>query len=194
MTRLLRLKLEKLQFTICIKAPRLTADLTILPLRDCEVCVLIVREGSVEEYSLNGHAIIDFVVCAKCLRATGLNFNLEGQIGDLSNTSLIPVVCMKRARIGGHHLSKFYGKAGPSGTILIQTSPLGLIILHKSLKEAETAIEDTSARIALILSPIPLANQARKAVLKIILGEEGLVDLMKLNYGVLGLFCAHCLG
>ena len=65
------------KFTICIKA-RLTADLTILPLRDCEVCVLIVREGSVEEYtcSLNGYAIIDFVVRAKRLRATGLNFRL----------------------------------------------------------------------------------------------------------------------
>ena len=124
------------------------------------MCVLIVREGSVEEYSLNGYAIIDFVVRAKRLRATGLNFNL-GQIGDLSNTSPVPVVCMKRALIGGRHLSKFYGKAGPSGTILIRASPLGMIVLHKSLREAATAIEDMSARIGLILSPISLANQAR---------------------------------
>ena len=78
------------KFTIYIKG-RLIADLTILPLRDCEVCVLIVRGGSIEEYSLRGYAIMDFVVRAKRFRATGLNFNLEGQIDDLSNTSPIPI-------------------------------------------------------------------------------------------------------
>ena len=51
-------------------------------------------------------------------------------------------------------MSKFYGKSGTSGTVLIRASPLRLIVLHKSLREAQTAIEDMSARIGLILSPI----------------------------------------
>ena len=118
------------KFTISIQS-RLTEDLTILPLRDCEVCVLTVREGSVEEYSLNGYALIDFVVHAKRLRATGQNFHLEGLIGDISNTSPVRLVCMKRALIGGRHLSKFYGKSDTSGNVLIRASPLGLIVLHK---------------------------------------------------------------
>ena len=49
---------------------QLTENLTIVPLRDCEVSIHITRSGSDEEYILKGHTLINFVARAFRLRTT----------------------------------------------------------------------------------------------------------------------------